>query len=279
MTAMMTISPPALRLVRLPGEYGPILRCRGELSVATAEALRRELALLEPLNHPVITVNLTDCTYLDVDGILTILQSLKRRRDEGRRLVVVAGPGAIGRMLHVSGIDWVVPVFPSEEVAMLALRGGGPPLPAPDTWEAARAATLGRWRSILEAVDSAPAEETLELLTSMTSLCDRSEEIYQQHSRPARALGAPWLPLDGRQRREARCECCPLFHALGSKPEDIGCHSVLAPIIEALGANSRDVARTQVKKMIRLIQEMPLPVEATAPPVLSFVRSEEVISD
>jgi anti-anti-sigma factor len=263
MTAMMTISPPALRLVRLPGEYGPILRCRGELSVATAEALRRELALLEPLNHPVITVNLTDCTYLDVDGILTILQSLKRRRDEGRRLVVVAGTGAIERLLHVSGIDWVVPVFPSEEVAMLALRGGGPPLPAPDTWEAARAATLGRWRSILEAVDGAPSAETLELLTSMTSLCDRSEEISQQHARPA----------------AARCEFCPLFHALGSKPEDIGCHSVLAPIIAALGANGRDVARTQVEKMIRLIQEMPLPDEATAPPVLSFVRSAEVMSD
>src|SRR5947209_2753957 len=37
-----TISPPALRLVRLPGEYGPILRCAGELSAATAEPLRRE---------------------------------------------------------------------------------------------------------------------------------------------------------------------------------------------------------------------------------------------
>jgi hypothetical protein len=30
---------PALRVVRLPGESGPILRCYGELSVATAEAL------------------------------------------------------------------------------------------------------------------------------------------------------------------------------------------------------------------------------------------------
>ena len=40
---------------------------------------------------------------------------------------------AVARLLHVSGIDWIVPVFPTEEVAMLALRGGGPrfrrPLP------------------------------------------------------------------------------------------------------------------------------------------------------
>src|SRR5207248_2430484 len=86
--AMMTpsLSPPALQLVRLPGEFGPILRCSGELSVATAEALRRELALLMPMGHPVLTLSLSGCRFLDVGGIMTILDACKRLRQEGRRL-------------------------------------------------------------------------------------------------------------------------------------------------------------------------------------------------
>ncbi len=241
----LTLSPPALRLVRLPGEFGPILRCSGELSVATAEALRRELALLEPLAHPVITVDLADCSYLDVDGILTLLESLKRRREQGRRLVVVAGTGAVARLLQVVGLDWIVPVFPTEEVALLALRGGGPPLPAPPTWAAARALTAGRWRVIQDALDGAATAEVLHLLTSTTSLCDRSEELFQARSVPA----------------TARCQFCPLFHALGGQPEDGGCRSLLDPIIETLRAGDRDTARAEVAAVIRTIEQMPLPSE------------------
>ena len=44
-------------------------------------------------------------------------------------------------------------------------------------------------------------------------------------------------------------------------------------VIEALRAESRDVARVQVEKMIRMIQEMPLPEETKAPPVPPFVRA------
>lgn len=240
-----TIAPPALQMVRLPGEFGPILRCSGELSAATAEALRRELGLLEPLAHPVITVNLADCSYLDGDGILTLLEGLKRRREKGRRLVVVAGTGTVARLVHVVGLDWIVPVFPSEEVALLALRGGGPPMPAPPTWDAARALTVGRWKAIQEAIGGAPAAEALHLLTSTTSLCDRAEELYQANSAPARA----------------RCQFCPLFHTLGGRPEDVGCRSILDPIIAALRAGDRDTARAAVSAVIHTIEQMPLPNE------------------
>ena len=247
-----TYSPPALRLVRLPGELGPILRCSGELSAATAEALQRELGLLEPLAHPVITVNLADCSYLDVDGILTLLASLKRRREKDRQLVVVAGTGAVARLLHVVGLDWIVPVFPTEEVAVLALRGEGPPMPAPPTWAAARALTTGRWKAIQEAIDGAPTEEVLHLLTSTTSLCDRSEELYQARSAPPPAS----------LRSCARCQFCPLFHALGGHPADVGCRSMLDPIIETLRAGDRDTARAEVAAVIRTIEQMPLPNES-----------------
>src|SRR5262245_23455243 len=66
---------PALRLARLPGESGPVLRCSGELTVTTAEALRRELALLAGLGHPSLTLDVAALTRLDLYGVVTILEA------------------------------------------------------------------------------------------------------------------------------------------------------------------------------------------------------------
>jgi anti-anti-sigma factor len=238
-------APPTLHLVRLPGEFGPIVRCSGDLSVATAEALRRELALLEPLGHAVLTVNLSGCRTLDVDGILTLLHAFKRLRDKGRRLVLVAGNPSIARMLTFLGLDTILPTFPVESVAALALRGGGPPPPTPESWEAARSRTLSRWRAILDALEAAPADETLHQMTSMMALCERADEFFQDQPIVA----------------GARCQLCPLFYALGGRPEDVGCRSVLEPMIAAVGAGRVDEARSEVVALIRTIEEMPLPQE------------------
>jgi anti-sigma B factor antagonist len=242
---MMTgwFAPPALNLVRLPGEFGPILRCYGELSQATAEILRKELALLEPLGHPVLTLDISGCGFLDVDGIMTLLHTYKHLRGGGRRMVLVAGTGATARLLQVTGIERIIPTFPTEQVATLALRGEGPPEPAPATWAEARAATVARWRAIQETLDQESPEEVLRQLTSMFALCERSEELYQESDAPA----------------TSRCQFCPLFYALGGRSQDVGCRSALDPLLAVVRAGDRDAARAQVAAMIRTLEEMPLP--------------------
>jgi anti-anti-sigma regulatory factor len=250
----MKTVPRSLHMVRIPGPHGPIIRCSGELSVATAEALRRELALLEPLGHRVLTVSLAGCGLLDWEGVVTLLQSFQRLRDQGRALVLVV-PG-IGepegrqpaRLLQADGLDRMIPTFPDEETATLALRGAGPAPPAPTTWEAARAAALARWRVIQHLSEQSQVhsvEEALHLLTSMTALCERAEELFQE------------LPAPG----AVRCQFCPLYYALGGRPKDIGCRSRLEPIIEALRADDLASARAQVAEVIRAIETMPLPVD------------------
>jgi anti-anti-sigma factor len=174
---------PSLRVVRLPGEFGPILRCYGELSTTTAVTLQRELSLLEPLDHRVVTVDLSGCEFLDAEGILTLLQSFKRRSQAARSLAAVAGAGSVARLLQVVGFGRVIPTFPTEESAVRATRGGGPPLPSPATWAVARADTLARWRLIQQALDQDSPEELLRLLTSMTALCERSEDRVLSHAR------------------------------------------------------------------------------------------------
>jgi anti-anti-sigma factor len=125
MTTQM--SHPRLRLARLPGEHGPILRCSGELSAATASVLGSQLALALPAGHSVLLLNLSECNSVDVEGLLTILDAFKRLRQEGHRLVLVAGTRRLSSLLHTTGIARIVPTFPSEKVAAWALRGGGPP--------------------------------------------------------------------------------------------------------------------------------------------------------
>jgi anti-anti-sigma factor len=240
---------PGLRVVRLPGEFGPIIRCFGELSLSTVATLQRELDFLEPLDHRVLTVDLSGCEFVDVDGILALLHSFKRRREGGHSLIVVAGTGSVARLLQVVGFDNIVPTFPSEASAMLASRGCGPPLPAPTTWAIAREDTLARWRLIRTALDQASPTEVLRLLTSMTALCERSEELFRERSTPA----------------SSRCQFCPLFYTLGGRPEDLGCQSILNPLIEAVRAGSPDSARAQVAAVIRTIEEMPLSQEGSMP--------------
>jgi hypothetical protein len=74
----LQMSHPRLRLARLPGEHGPILRCSGELSAAAASTLGGELALALPAGHSVLLLNLSECSSVDVEGLLTILDAFKR---------------------------------------------------------------------------------------------------------------------------------------------------------------------------------------------------------
>jgi anti-anti-sigma factor len=239
---------PALQLTRLPGEFGMTVRCKGELSLCTAEALRRELGLLESLDHPALILNLAECKVLDVDGTLAILRSFKRFRDKRRRLVIVTGARSLEVVLGIPGIEKLIPSYPTEEAAALDLRGWWPPLPAPDTWAEALADTIVHWKVIQEAIDRAPREDVLHMLTSMNGLCERSEELHQEYAPP----GIP------------RCQFCPLFHALGSEPEDVGCQSLIDPILAAVRAGDAGAAHAQVAGVIHTLETMPLIPGASA---------------
>jgi hypothetical protein len=101
------------------------------------------------------------------------------------------------------------------------------------------------WCLILELLDQAPQEELLRQITAMTPLCEHSEELLHE-------LPAPATP---------RCHLCPLFYEIGGGPEDIGCRSVLDPILHAVRVGDRNLARIQVTELIRTLEEMPMPDE------------------
>jgi len=241
-------APDRLTVDRVSGEYGPVVRCSGELTLQTSGILQQELDRLEPMGHAVLTVNLSGCDFIDVDGLMTLLEGYRRLRETGRRMALVAGGGIPGRLLQVLGVDGILPVFPREEVAALALRGAGPRPPAPATWEEARDRTLQRWRVIRETLAQDP-EEALRLMTSMFALCDLSEDLFEERTAPA----------------HARCQFCPLFHALGGRRQDLGCRSVLEPIVDAVRAGDTGLARSKIDGLMQTIAEMPLTEDDQTP--------------
>jgi anti-anti-sigma factor len=238
---------PTLHLARVPGDLGPVLHCSGELTVATAEALRRQLDLLIPLRHPALILNVAACRAIDTDGMLLLLDACGRVREQGRRFAVVAGTDSVARILRMLGIDGVLPVFPTEAAATFALGGGptddGPSDDAPASWAEAREESLAMWRAILTALDDGPVDDVVARITATHGLCRRAEES-----------------LDGwGTRGGTRCYLCPLFHVLGARLEDVGCASLTQPMVDALLGGNRGAARAQVARLIQLIERMPLP--------------------
>src|SRR5262245_60955057 len=130
---------PTLRVVRRPGVSGPVVSCTGEMSEATAELLERELALLVTLEHPSLTVDLSGCRFADVDGMLALLEVIQRITEDGSYLVIVAGTERMARLLRVTGLDQLLPVFATYEEAVRVLQLGRPTL-VPATWAEAREA-------------------------------------------------------------------------------------------------------------------------------------------
>jgi hypothetical protein len=153
-------------------------------------------------------------------------------------------------------LDWIIPVYPTEEAAALVLRGWSPPHPGPGTWKAARAEAIIHWQLIQEAVVEVPAELALRLITSMTPLCEQAEEVFHEGE----------LPSGDRRGRaasnNARCQCCPLFHELGGLQEDVGCRSLIDPVIAAVGAGDRNAAGALIQGVIETLKAMPLPCAA-----------------
>jgi hypothetical protein len=90
-TMTTTVSSQELRVERLPDDFGPVLRFSGDLSAATEDTLHQDLAIASAEGaerehaSPAVTVNVSDCRFEEVEGVLALLDGARRlRRPFGR---------------------------------------------------------------------------------------------------------------------------------------------------------------------------------------------------
>jgi anti-sigma B factor antagonist len=80
----------------------------GELDLATAPILERELDALPPEAEVVVVVDLTELSFMDSTG-LHLLLKLNHQLPE--RLRVINGSPAVERILNVSGVRSQLPII------------------------------------------------------------------------------------------------------------------------------------------------------------------------
>jgi hypothetical protein len=200
--------------------------------------------LLTSARLPAVVLNVTGCRWIDLDGISILVDSYRRASTFGCDFAIATEPTVMGRMLWRLGIDQIVPVFPSEAAATLALRDGaasgstGLPLPHSE----APGEVLVMWRWVLAVLEERPGADVTRWMSSTHSLCQQAEDILRIQS-----MG-----------NDSNCYLCSLFHALGTRAEEAGCEGKSRPMLDALLQGNRMSARAQVARFISFIETLPL---------------------
>ncbi len=110
-----------------------LLRLEGEYDVANVADLRDALGSLAASGRPIVVV-LTMASFIDSTILGVLLGALRRAKEERRGFVFALEPdassGAIDRLLEMSGLLRIFPVYSSIDEATTAAAGGAntPPI-------------------------------------------------------------------------------------------------------------------------------------------------------
>ncbi len=81
----------------------------GELDLANADRLERELTRVEATDAQSIVVDLSGLSFIDSSGVRLLVNAHARSRSDGGRLALLRGPQAVQRIFELTGIRDVLP--------------------------------------------------------------------------------------------------------------------------------------------------------------------------
>jgi len=85
------------------------IRPFGELDLANAGELQRELERVEASDAESIVVDLSGLTFMDSTGVQVLFCAHARSRADSDRLVLLRGSPAVQRVLALTGVDTLLP--------------------------------------------------------------------------------------------------------------------------------------------------------------------------
>ena len=102
----------------------PVVVVTGEIDMATAPMLGRELtAAIESGDGPVV-LDLSDVTFFDSSGLRVAIVAHRELGERDRRLAVVCKPeGHVRRTFALAGLSDVLDLHPSRDAALAELTG------------------------------------------------------------------------------------------------------------------------------------------------------------
>lgn len=81
------------------------LALEGELDIASAGQVERELTRIEREGPQVLVLDLRRLGFMDSTGLRIVVAADARAREQSRRLVVVRGPDAVQRIFRMTRLD------------------------------------------------------------------------------------------------------------------------------------------------------------------------------
>jgi anti-sigma B factor antagonist len=102
----------------------PVVVVAGEIDMATAPMLGRELTAAVEAGEGAVVLDLTDVTFFDSSGLRTAVVAHRDLGEQGRRLAVVCDPAEhVRRTFVLAGLADVLDLHPSREAALAELAG------------------------------------------------------------------------------------------------------------------------------------------------------------
>ena len=99
--------------VRVSGSgLARVLELEGTCDLASAPKLRESLAELRPPDVMDLLIDLSGLEFIDSTGLGLILGALRRLREAGGTLKLAGAKGAVLRLLEVTDLDKIIPLFP-----------------------------------------------------------------------------------------------------------------------------------------------------------------------
>jgi anti-sigma B factor antagonist len=96
----------------------PVYRLRGSLDLATAASARAALVEAAGAGRHDIVVDLTRLEFLDSTGLGALIGAHRRAVENGGAVRLAVGEGQIARLLNITGLIRIFPVYATLEDAL-----------------------------------------------------------------------------------------------------------------------------------------------------------------
>jgi anti-sigma B factor antagonist len=104
----------------------PVVEAPEEIDVTNAEELRVALLEAAACGSGAFVVDMTRTRFCDSAGIHALVDAHTRARAEGRQVVLAVSGTSVPRVFSLTGIDQVLPCFPSLDEALASVPAAEP---------------------------------------------------------------------------------------------------------------------------------------------------------
>ena len=96
----------------------PVVAAPEDIDITNAAGLRTALLQAASLGSGTFVVDMSRTQFCDTAGLHALVAAHKQARAAGGQLLLVTHGAAVDRILSITGLDRVIPTFPSLEEAL-----------------------------------------------------------------------------------------------------------------------------------------------------------------